>query len=189
MSKTFLSVSLAAAGMIAGLGLGRPAMAESAPADTPPAEFHLAPLSTFAEVTARPMFSPDRRPREAAPVEAGPTVPLALKGIAVSGSTRYALVEEGAAQKRVAEGQTVQAGTIKRIDRDRVVLTTSAGNDVIVKLFGRQPGKPNDPPSASSTGTQPAAAAPPPAGTTPPQFPPPDSAQGRVSRQFLGRGS
>jgi type II secretory pathway component PulC len=112
------------------------AVATEIPAEPPPAVFQLPPLETYAEVTARPLFSPDRRPRESAPVEIGAS-PIALKGIVVNGSTRYAVVEEGTppVAKRVTEGQAVDAGTIKHINRDHVVLSMRNGTDALIKLF------------------------------------------------------
>jgi len=151
-------------------------------------EFHLPPFETFAEVTARPLFTPDRRPREAAPVEAGPAVPLALRGILISSDARYALVEQGTppAQKRFAEGQSVDAGTIKKIARDHVVLTTPGGTDVIVKLFGQQGAKGNPPPQQAAE-MPPVTPLPPPT-TAAAKAPaaPPAPAQGQVSRTPLG---
>jgi type II secretory pathway component PulC len=123
---------------VAALIFGASAVAaDEMPMDRSSTAFRMPPLETFAEVTARPLFSPDRRPRDPAPIEAGPIAPVALKGIVISGKNHYAVVEEGtpAAPKRVTEGQTLDAGTIKRIGRDHIVLSMRGGADTIIKLF------------------------------------------------------
>jgi len=113
------------------------AAADEMPVNRPSANIQMPSLETYAEVTARPLFAPDRRPRESAPVDAGAVAPVALKGIVINGTSRYAVVEEGnpAAPKRVSEGQSVDAGTIKRINRDHIILTMRGGTDTIVRLF------------------------------------------------------
>lgn len=143
------------------------AMADEATPDRSPMTFQMPPLEAYAEVTARPLFSPDRRPREAAPVEAGPTAPVALKGIVINGKNRYAVVEEGtpATPKRVGEGQTLDVGTVKSISHDHVVLTMRGGADTIIKLF--TPAKQTEVRSRENAPEQPAQFRPP---EIPPEF-------------------
>jgi type II secretory pathway component PulC len=127
------------------------AVADEMPVGRSPATFQLPPLETYAEVTARPLFAPDRRPRESVPVDAGAAAPVALKGIVINGTSRYAVVEEGTppTPKRVSEGQSVDAGTIKRINRDHIILTIRGGTDTIVRLF--EPAKQRDARAAQNT--------------------------------------
>jgi len=102
------------------------------PVDTgPPATTResliIAPLDSYAEMVARPIFSPARRPPSAAMVDA-PSVTsvggLVLSGIVVSGDERFAIVLSGSPPKpvRIVEGQELQGWTVHAITADRIVL-------------------------------------------------------------------
>lgn len=129
-----------------------PALAErppaSAAASAAPAAFHMAPLQSYAEVTRRPLFSPDRRPHETAQT-GNPSQSFTLCGIIIGPATHYALVQEGSASKRVTEGEALGGGTVKQILRDRVVLDVN-GVDTAVKLY--DPAKDKPTPEFSSAG-------------------------------------
>lgn len=128
-----------------------PAAAPIPPAlpDAAPGAFHMAPLATYAEVLRRPLFSPDRRPHEAAQSAAGPQS-FTLRGIIVEGTEQYALVEEGSKTRRVSEGQALGGGTVTKITHDQVVLNVN-GVDTAVKLFEpKASGKPT--PGLSTAG-------------------------------------
>jgi hypothetical protein len=151
-----LGLVLSAAALAAPAGIAR---AAEAPRTSPPAAaaspgdgeaFHLAPLSAYSEVTARPLFSPDRRPHAPqAMVSAG--AHIALRGIVVDASARYALIEEGAPPaRRVGEGQALAIGTVERIAPDHIVLRAQDGSRTIVKLF--VPGAHGPAPGAGAAG-------------------------------------
>lgn len=115
-----------------------------------PGEFHLAPLDSYAEVLRRPLFAPDRRAHEAAQAAAAPPQSFTLRGIVVEAGAHYALVDEGPTTRRVTEGQTLGGGTVKQIERDRLVLELD-GVDTAVKLFDpKANGEPT--PGLSTTG-------------------------------------
>lgn len=102
-------------------------------------EFRMPPLESFGEVTARPLFAPDRRPREALPQSTGPAAPVVLAGIVIAAGNRYALLNEGApVLRRVAEGERLPAGIVKQILPDRILLATSGG-EAVVTLFDKKP--------------------------------------------------
>jgi len=107
----------------------------AAPAVRPPAAGEalprLAALPTyadFAEITARPLFAPTRRP-DAAGVPIGIEARYRLLGIVIAGAARHALVAPvaGGAALELAEGGDVEGWTVRKIEGDRVVLVSPAG--------------------------------------------------------------
>lgn len=128
----------------------RPPVTAAGPPAPVPGEFHLAPLDSYAEVLRRPLFAPDRRAHEAAQAVAAPPQSFTLRGIVVEAGAHYALVDDGPATRRVTEGETLGDGTVKQIERDRLVLEIN-GVDTAVKLFDpKANGEPT--PGLSTTG-------------------------------------
>ena len=96
------------------------------PADLPP-------LASFPETLARPVFAAGRRPAvAAAPASMRPALSGRLEGVVLAGSARHALVREGSQVRRVAEGDSVGAWTVRRIERDRVLLE-SGGEEAVLQ--------------------------------------------------------
>lgn len=116
--------------------------AAATPAPKPASDaFHMAPLSSYAEVIRRPLFSPDRRPHEATETAALPQS-FTLRGIVIEPAAHYALIQEGSGSKRVKEGDALGGGTVKQILHDRVVLNVN-GVDTAVKLYDPTKDKPS----------------------------------------------
>jgi general secretion pathway protein N len=90
------------------------------------APFALPPIESYAEVTARPLFSASRRPAPQQAAQRGSLEPasLALIGIIISSQSRIALVQEAKSPKpiRLTEGQEVQGWTVQSILPDRIVI-------------------------------------------------------------------
>lgn len=102
-------------------------------------DFEMPPLSVFAEITSRPLFSPSRRPAPPAEISAAePQAPPAeldeflLRGIAIADGGRVALLERRStgALTRVLEGQSldgwqiaaIRPGEVALLDGDREVV-------------------------------------------------------------------
>jgi hypothetical protein len=112
------------------------------PAATPPAPAaalregdapRLQRLPRFADVSAtieRPLFTPSRRP--AAPEQAA-SVGIAsryrLQGLVIAGAARHAIVSPvaGGPALELGPGDAVAGWTVTRIEHDRVVLSSPAG--------------------------------------------------------------
>jgi hypothetical protein len=88
--------------------------------------FAMPPLSAYAEVLARPVFSESRRPPStpAVAAEEPQLSSMRLVGIVVSASARHALVEHGQPPRleRIVQGQEVEGWTVEAINATRVVL-------------------------------------------------------------------
>lgn len=95
--------------------------------------FAMAPLSAYAEVVARPLFSPTRRPAATAATAAGPSNFL-VTGIVISPTGRVALVAHGmpAHVDRVVEGQSLDGWTVEAILPDHIVLARD-GTEIALK--------------------------------------------------------
>jgi len=92
----------------------------------------LPPLANFAATIERPLFSPSRRPAAAdRPAPAGTSIEIRyrLQGLVTAGHERRALLKEAAGQHRleVGEGDMVEGWTVKRIEQDRLVLSSPSG--------------------------------------------------------------
>ena len=95
----------------------------------PPAEepsFAMPPLSSYAEVLARPVFSEGRRPPSTPTVaaEEPQLSSVRLVGVVVSASARHALIEHGQPPRleRIIQGQEIDGWAVEAIKTDRVVL-------------------------------------------------------------------
>jgi hypothetical protein len=89
-----------------------------------PSRFTLPPLSGYAEVTARPLFSETRRPPlEAASLGDAQSATFVLIGIVISATERYALIEHGRPLHldRAREGQELDGWTVMSVLPDRVL--------------------------------------------------------------------
>jgi general secretion pathway protein N len=119
-------------------------MAPEAAVATPPADVQgatgvraapLGPLTAYAAVTERPLFTQSRRPppteASAAPAELQRNFSVA--GIVLSGQERIALVQQGTDKKllSVREGQSLGGWTVRSIAADRVVLTGRDGETAL----------------------------------------------------------
>jgi len=95
----------------------------------------LPPLAEFGAIVERPLFLPSRRP-EAAIGVAGPAAPGAesryrLLGLVSAGPARKALVADGARRFEVKEGDRLDDWTVRRVEQDRLVLSSPAGEAVL----------------------------------------------------------
>jgi hypothetical protein len=139
-SGVFASTWLAAT--VGGIGPDRVASAidvarQAAPAPTSiGAPFDMPPLASFAEINERPLFAPDRRPHKVPVPLVAPGTPVILTGIVILPEGRYAMIRDGGSKTvRVAEGDRIASGTIKRILHDRIEIAIADEGETIVKLF------------------------------------------------------
>lgn len=95
------------------------------PVATKAGSFSLAGLGSFSIVTARPLFSPTRRPSAPAVDGSGAWSTFALAGIIITPQSREALVVHGKppAIAHLAEGQTIEGWTLRAIYPDHVVFS------------------------------------------------------------------
>ena len=91
------------------------------PAGTP--HFSLPPLARFSAVTARPLFSPSRRPAPAS-ATVGPWSSFVLAGVIITPQSREALILHGnpPVAAHIALDQRIDGWTVTSILPDRVVL-------------------------------------------------------------------
>ena len=123
------------------------ALTHSAPADGTGAQlasFAPPPSERYDDVTARPLFVPERRPQlQAEPAKPAPPPPaLKLQGVVLSPERRSAIIEHGNPPKfdSVTEGMTIEGWRVESISRDRVSLregTTTV--DVPIGTPGQRP--------------------------------------------------
>jgi hypothetical protein len=137
-----LTLCLAAASVILGAIALWPWLPESAAAPFVPENLRpatdgvgvaaLPPLVDFAATAARPLFSPTRRP----PAEAqgslfavGIEGRYRLQGLFIAGKARRALLveEAGGRTLQVGEGDSVEGWTVRKIEQDRLILDSPAG--------------------------------------------------------------
>ena len=97
----------------------------------------LPPMSAYAEVTERPLFSPSRQPAPpaAAQDDLGNSSSFTLLGIVITQGERIALIRHGqpAIVARLKEGQAVEGWRLQAIEADRVILE-HAGTQQPLKL-------------------------------------------------------
>ena len=107
--------------------------------DSAPRLASLAPFATFAETSERPLFSATRRPSPAAAM-IGIGSRYRLQGLVIAGAARHALIAPiaGGRALELGEGETVEGWTVTRIERDRVVLSSPAG-EATLGLTGAAP--------------------------------------------------
>ncbi len=89
------------------------------------AGFTMPPLRSFAEVLARPLFSPTRRPAlDAQAASDAQSSGFTLVGIVIAAGERRALIEHGQPPRleRVVEGQELDGWTVDAIQPNAVAL-------------------------------------------------------------------
>ncbi len=116
---------------------GRPAPAPRRP--EAPVLASLPPLAAFSETTARPLFTPTRRPAPTAQ-RPGPVAiesRYRLQGLVIAGTARRALVAEFAGGRRfeVGEGDTIDGWTVARISPDAITFASPLG-ETTLKIIG-----------------------------------------------------
>ncbi len=136
----------------AGLAVAAPAGDQAAPAPTDTgmaAPFTLGPLSDYADMVTRPLFSPQRRPPASAPANSRATYAPAsvqrgrfkLAGVVILGETRYALLKHESDQDfvRIEEGQTIHDWTVTAIRPGEVVLDRRGVRDIVELSANKAP--------------------------------------------------
>ena len=151
MSKMALSGLLA---VLALLPLA--AAAQSPPANAPVRSFALPPLEELRATRERPLFSPNRRPDEAAPgpaaevVEESPdSLPFELTGVVMGTDVAIAILRNRDTQETVQlrKGETLDAWSIEEIAARHVVLRQE-DRQVRLELFpAKAEGSGTPPPS------------------------------------------
>ena len=112
----------------------------SAPA---PALAPLPPLTSFAAIVERPLFSPSRRAPPGATGALGASIEsrYRLIGIVATGPKKKAFVAEGARRLEIAAGDTLDGWTVSEIGQDRVRLTSPAGEAALKLAPAAEPPK------------------------------------------------
>jgi hypothetical protein len=90
----------------------------------------LPPLASFVAVGDRPLFSPSRRPARAeavAPVNTALENRYRLIGLVTTENARRAWIAEGARHFEIGEGDMLDGWKIVRVERDRLLLSSPAG--------------------------------------------------------------
>src|SRR5579872_4886670 len=95
-----------------------------------PATVPLPPITTYAEVTRRPLFSPTRQPvsPNVAQESLGDATSFILMGVVISEGGRTALIqhEHPVIMTRLREGETIEGWVVRSILPDRVALQHGA---------------------------------------------------------------
>ena len=111
---------------------------------TPAAPFAMPPFETYAEVTARPLFFPTRRPApvQAASADRVDVQSLVLVGVILAESGNAALIARAnlPGARRIVVGEEIEGWTLAQIDPDRVVLR-SGNTQAELRLKDRKPGQ------------------------------------------------
>lgn len=117
------------------------AMSAAAPgAARPDPATALPPLTRLASFVDRPLFWASRRPRRAAMAGAAPAVGLALSGVVIAASDRFAILApaDGKPLLRARVGQVADGWRVTEVHADRVVLR-HAGQEVVLRPGARTP--------------------------------------------------
>lgn len=131
---------------------GESARAEPIDSFTP---LSIEPLSAYAVISDRPLFSPERRPLVAptvAPAPVAPVMPqvaaptdLRLSAIVTTGGKQIALIQRGggSSTERVAIGATLSGWQVIAIERDSVTLEQAGARHTLsLATPGAAPGRP-----------------------------------------------
>lgn len=144
---------LAASGLFAALALwpflparDPPPIRSAAAITAPPALAALPPIGRFGAIADRPLFSPSRRPvaAEAAhgTIAAGLETRYRLLGVVLSGREQRALLLEGTRRVAVGVGDRLEGYTVVRIEQNRLMLNSPAGDAVLaLRPAGDPPAK------------------------------------------------
>lgn len=136
-----------------------PASPLSAPSLDPAPVFAMPPLSSFADVLARPLFSETRRRPKVSSSPDGKPADFTLVGIVISPTERHALLSHGtpARLEHLAVGQSIDGWTVTAIEPSRVLLAQGdRETEISTGKKPREPVKPEPPPSYA-IGTEPIA--------------------------------
>ena len=155
-----LCVGLAALAVAELTGSGATAPAPSAGAASAAAKpevaapnpgFSLAALGSFAGVSQRPLFSPDRRPAARSADNSGAWSSFALAGIIITPQSREALVSHGKPPTiaHLAEGQTIEGWTVSAIYPDHVVFRDRLTEHELRLIDKTAPVPPQPPPPSA----------------------------------------
>jgi hypothetical protein len=89
--------------------------------------------ASFAAIAERPLFVPSRRPAPAgaAVIDSNGVNRYRLLGLVAVGTSRRALLADGARRIEVGEGSALDRWTVKHIDQDRVLLSSPQGDAVL----------------------------------------------------------
>ncbi len=127
-----------------GTGAGTEDAADPSPGETAEAAFGLPPLSSFREISRRPLFSETRRPA-AAPVQAqpAPALDFVLTGIVTTdgGAIAFLRLKGQPGVVRATAGQEIRGWRVDRILPDRIVLRH--GDRLQELKVGKPPGEPD----------------------------------------------
>ena len=119
-----------------------------APASASGPVFAMPPLSSFADVLARSLFSETRRRPKAGTAHDDKPADFTLVGIVVSPTERRALLSHGrpAQLEHVAVGQSIDGWTVTAIEPSRVLLAQGSRETEIAtgKKAGRAPARSGD---------------------------------------------
>ena len=110
----------------------RPLAAPTASAPVPTLA-PLPPLTSFAAIVQRPLFSPSRRPPPGTTGTLGASIEsrYRLVGMVATGPKKKAFVAEGTRRLEIAQGDTLDGWMVIEIGQDRVRLTSPAGEAVL----------------------------------------------------------
>ena len=118
----------------------------AAPAAPPASLAALAPIGRFDAIAGRPLFSPSRRPAAVAAAAGAATGALdtryRLLGVVLAGREQRALLLEGARRFGVGVGDRLEGYTVVRIEQNRVMLTSPAGDAALALRPAADPPKP-----------------------------------------------
>ena len=108
-----------------------------------------APEQAYPETTARPLFSPTRRPAPAAVAVAQPTMQrgqFVLLGVTMAGETRIAMLRERSNGRihRAEKGREINGLKVAEIEREAVTLAVGAENETL-SLNVQKPAAPGAP--------------------------------------------
>lgn len=150
-------LALALAGVLAiEVSTGGPTVPSRASRKAMPAEAKLlppmvatAPEQAYPETTARPLFSPTRRPAPAAVAVAQPTMQrgqFVLLGVTMAGETRIAMLRERSNGRihRAEKGREINGLKVAEIQRESVTLAVGAENETL-SLNVQKPAVPGQP--------------------------------------------
>lgn len=118
----------------------------ASPQDAPAREFSLRSLSSFAEVSQRPLFSETRRPALAADQSTAAWSSFVLQGVIVSSLIREALVlhNKPATLVGLREGDMLDGWTAESILSDRITFRNGNEKQVLTLAVTRGSEKPED---------------------------------------------
>ena len=182
----------------AGAKLGERVATRGAPAAAPvqakllPSLAAVNPDQEYAEMGARPLFTPTRRPAPPATAPAAASAmakgQFTLTGVTIVGPLKIALLREKSSGRviRVEEGNDVNGIKVAQVDAEQVKLTQGGDSEVVQMLVSKGAVQPAAPPSTAAAASAgpfapppgpPPAPAPPGANPLARAAPPPTAAQ------------